>query len=56
MWCVPLIPRQVAICLIRPKPECRTAWTLKMLKRCKQMWKVLKPRDSSQSGSSRNLR
>ena len=44
---VPLIPRQVAICLIRPNLECRTAWTLKMLKRCKQMWKVLKPRDSS---------
>ena len=53
---VPLIPRQVAICLICPALECRIAWTLKMLKRCKQMWKVLKPRDSSQSGSSRNLR
>ena len=52
---VPLIPRQVSICPIRPNLECRTAWTLKMLGRCKQMWKVLKPRDSSQSGSSRKL-
>ena len=54
---VPLIPWQVAICLIRPALECRTAWTLnKMLKRCKQMWKALKPHNSPQSGSSRNLR